>query len=513
MNENGQEMELIRSMTAVEIKPETAREELSSRNYSKVPLSRITALGVGFEPLTAALQQVLSGGEAVSGIYRVTILAGTHLAQFKGSTDFLGAALGAGRIEAQARLNPLIFSPAAVGTLLMAATLANIDKKLDAIQETQQEMLDFLKAKERSALMGGLEFLADVFNNYKYIKSQLLQAAVDVNVHPAKTEVKFSDEKRVFDAVHYAILGALEQRRQPGEALVPDVPATLEPTEAEDKNIEPSPAKLAPIPDTTKVGWGYAPFRTPPSKPNRPQGRENYTTSYLSPGLYKGDTAQEARGIPREEPPGLFASGPSPAPDGTEPQKTALDEPVRVIGEALGLYILAEWNGMLVIIDKHAAHERMLYDRFRCGEASCMSQRLLEPRPFTLGAVSADVLQDELEFISSLGFEVEPYGRQSFVLRATPEGIEPDEAVALIEEAVDRFSGSRRQDSFSIRDELLKDVACKAAIKAGKRSEPEELQALAEAVCSGALRYCPHGRPVSWALSRKDLDKEFKRIL
>ena len=336
MNENEQGMEVTRSMTAVEIKPETAREELSSRNYSKVPLSRITALGVGFEPLTAALQQVLSGGEAVSGIYRVTIPAGTHLAQFKGSTDFLGAALGAGRIEAQARLNPLMFSPAAVGTLLMAATLANIDKKLDAIQETQQEMLDFLKAKERSALMGDLEFLADVFNNYKYIKSQLLQAAVeqayrstlltgrfpscviylklspaavDVNVHPAKTEVKFSDEKRVFDAVHYAVLGALEQRRQPGEALVPDVPATLEPTEAEDKNIEPSPAKLAPIPDTTKVGWGYAPFRTPPSKPNRPQGRENYTTSYLSPGLYKGDTAQEARGSPGRSRPGCLRQG------------------------------------------------------------------------------------------------------------------------------------------------------------------------------------------------------------
>lgn len=168
MNENEQGMELIRSITAVEIKPETARAELSSRNYSKVPLSRITALGVGFEPLTAALQQVLSGGEAVSGIYRVTIPAGTQLGQFKQSSEFFGAAFKAGRIEAQARLNPLMFSPAAVGTLLMAATLANIDKKLDAIQETQQEMLDFLKAKERSALMGDLEFLADVFNNYKY---------------------------------------------------------------------------------------------------------------------------------------------------------------------------------------------------------------------------------------------------------------------------------------------------------------------------------------------------------
>lgn len=167
MNEN-EKMELIRSMTAVEVKPEIAKEEIASHSYNKVPLSRIPALGVGFEPLTAALQQVLSGGEAVSGIYRVTIPAGTQLGQFKQSTDFFGAAFKSGRIEAQAHLSPLMFSPAAVGTLFMAATLANIDKKLDAIQETQQEMLDFLKAKEKSALMGDLEFLADVFNNYKY---------------------------------------------------------------------------------------------------------------------------------------------------------------------------------------------------------------------------------------------------------------------------------------------------------------------------------------------------------
>lgn len=168
MNTDDQKLELIRSMTAVEIKPQIAKEELASRSYSKIPLSRITALGTGFEPLVAALQQVLNGGEAVSGIYQVTIPAGTHLAQFNDGTGFLGAAFGAGGLEAQARLNPLMFSPAAVGTLFMAATLAGIDKKLDAIQETQQEMLDFLKAKEKAALMGDLEFLADVFSNYKY---------------------------------------------------------------------------------------------------------------------------------------------------------------------------------------------------------------------------------------------------------------------------------------------------------------------------------------------------------
>lgn len=168
MNENEEKLELIRAMTAVEIRPEQAEEELAARSYEKLPLSRLMALGTGLEPIVAAVQSVLSGGEAVSGIYRVTIPAGTKLAHFTTEPAYLGTALGAHGIEAQARLNPLVLNPAALGTLFMAATLANIDRKLDAIQETQQEMLDFLKAGEKAELRGNLEFLADVFNNYKY---------------------------------------------------------------------------------------------------------------------------------------------------------------------------------------------------------------------------------------------------------------------------------------------------------------------------------------------------------
>lgn len=167
MNEKQQKMELIRAMTAVEIKPELAKEELSSRSFEKIPLTQLTALGTGFEPIVAAIQSVLGGG-AASGIYSVTIPAGTKLAQFVNESAYLGTALSSHGIAAQARLTPLTFSPAAVGTLFMAATLVNIDKKLDAIQETQREMLDFLKAKEKAELRGNLEFLADVFNNYKY---------------------------------------------------------------------------------------------------------------------------------------------------------------------------------------------------------------------------------------------------------------------------------------------------------------------------------------------------------
>lgn len=167
MNEKQQKMELIRAMTAVEIKPELAKEELSSRSFEKIPLTQFTALGTGFEPIVAAIQSVLGGG-AASGIYSVTIPAGTKLAQFVNESAYLGTALSSHGIAAQARLTPLTFSPAAAGTLFMAATLVNIDKKLDAIQETQREMLDFLKAKEKAELRGNLEFLADVFNNYKY---------------------------------------------------------------------------------------------------------------------------------------------------------------------------------------------------------------------------------------------------------------------------------------------------------------------------------------------------------
>ena len=168
MNGNEEKLELIRAMTAVEIRPEQAEEELAARSYEKLPLSRLMALGTGLEPIVAAVQSVLSGGEAVSGIYRVTIPAGTKLAHFTTEPAYLGTALGAHGIEAQARLNPLVLNPAALGTLFMAATLANIDRKLDAIQETQQEMLDFLKAGEKAELRDNLEFLADVFNNYKY---------------------------------------------------------------------------------------------------------------------------------------------------------------------------------------------------------------------------------------------------------------------------------------------------------------------------------------------------------
>ena len=167
MNELSNKESLLQMITMAQIPPLEIDNEINEQTYSKLPLSRVTALGTGLEPLVAAVQQITSGGQAVSGFYKVTIPAGTHLAKFKKETDFLGTALSNSNniIESQARLTPLICNPA---MLFAAATLASIDKKLDAIQESQKEMIDFLVQKEKSSLKGDLDFLTDVFNNFKY---------------------------------------------------------------------------------------------------------------------------------------------------------------------------------------------------------------------------------------------------------------------------------------------------------------------------------------------------------
>lgn len=163
--ETARKNELLKAMSATELAPLEVKNEISVQTYSKIPLSRLTALGTGFEPVVSAIQQVTSHGQATSGFYKVTIPKGTHLAQFKEKSGFLGTAVGEHGIVGQAQLNPLLCDPT---MLLVAAALANIDKKLDAIQEVQQEMLDFLTQKEKSALKADLNFLMDIQNNFKY---------------------------------------------------------------------------------------------------------------------------------------------------------------------------------------------------------------------------------------------------------------------------------------------------------------------------------------------------------
>lgn len=158
--------EALQSVATMEFLPTLVEDDYSVATFTKLPLSRIPALGTAFEPIASAIQKVTSGSGATSGLYRVTVPSGTHLAEFKNGVGNLGTALDANnQIAGQAVLNPLVCNPTMI---FMAATLANIDKKLDAIQELQKEMMDFLVQKERAELRGNLVFLSDILNNYKF---------------------------------------------------------------------------------------------------------------------------------------------------------------------------------------------------------------------------------------------------------------------------------------------------------------------------------------------------------
>ena len=283
---------------------------------------------------------------------------------------------------------------------------------------------------------------------------ELSCAAVDVNVHPAKTEVKFTHERAVFDAVYYGARAALEAEKAP---------------------VAPPPVFVTPA-------------RPAPGTPPEP----------VVPIAQPAQTAIEPEPVI-----------PSPLECAAPPA----EPPARLIGEAMHTYILVEKGETLILIDKHAAHERINFDRLRQSPADIPSQTLLEPLPFTPDASDADVLQQYGDVLSELGFTLEPFGRNDYILRGVPAQLDAADALPALEEICAQLRHGAQMDAQSVRDEVLKTVACKAAIKAGWQTEPEELLRLADAVCAGEVKYCPHGRPVAVTLTRRELDKLFKRIV
>lgn len=156
----------LKSIETMEFYPVRIGDEYPITNFTKVPLSRISALGTSFEPIASAIQKVISGSETTSGLYMVKIPKGTHLAEYKSGVGNLGTVLNTNnQIAGQAVLNPLVCNPAMI---FMAAALAGIDKKMDVIQDLQRNMMDFLVQKERAELRGNLIFLSDIMNNYRF---------------------------------------------------------------------------------------------------------------------------------------------------------------------------------------------------------------------------------------------------------------------------------------------------------------------------------------------------------
>ena len=336
--------------------------------------------------------------------------------------------------------------------------------------------------------------------------------SVDVNVHPTKREVKFSNEKAVNDAVYYAALGALEQSR-------PIADRVREPSASAPDSVPAAPETAASKPKPAAAGGGFASmsadefrrrsgasggFRAGGSRvPGGPFPRK-------APSSPSADTFR----APEEDPGQTGIDLPAPAPSAPESAASGAaggETPgYRVIGEALQTYILVEQGDSLWLIDKHAAHERMQFDRLKAQDRETMVQPLLLPVICSFSPEDTDLLLEHAAELGELGFSAEPFGRGRLAVRQLPSHVAQDDAETVLNELCAVFRrGGRPEDSRT--DRILATMACKSAVKAGSVSDPEELALIAERVMSGEVRYCPHGRPVAVEMSRTSLDRSFKR--
>ncbi len=410
------------------------------------------------------------------------------------------------------------------------------------------------------------------FVNGRFIKSQLLTAAleegyrnqimkgrfpgcvlavtlpvtaVDVNVHPAKTAVKFAQEQAVFNAVYHTVLDALAAQGGPVPAAPADPEKTVNPRgdffqsmdakayrEQGAKPAAPAPRPAAPLPawDTERTGPRLS-DSAPPLSPRPALGRsgafpplrQDAPPSVLGPKAERMETppappaepkALAKPALPREpvslEPRPFVPAIPQAELPGQEALEPPGEAPWRIAGELLRTYIVCESEaGEVWLVDKHAAHERVNFDRLKAALEPPMRQALLTPAAVELGREDGALLLEHLPLLEELGFSCEDFGGGAVLVREIPADLDAEDVTATLEEIAGKLRSGR--SPAERRESLLHTMACKAAIKGGWKSGPEELRALVDKVQSGEVRYCPHGRPVAVKLTRYELEKMFGR--
>ena len=183
-----------------------------------------------------------------------------------------------------------------------------------------------------------------------------------------------------------------------------------------------------------------------------------------------------------------------------------------VLGELFQTYIVVQQGEEALLIDKHAAHERILFDRLRAQKQEIASQTLLAPQTCRLGQEGAALLLAHLPLLDELGYGVEEFGEGTVLLRRAPMDLSPEQAADCLAGLAQDLQEGRREDRDSLRDHLLHTMACKAAIKAGWRTDPLEREALVREVLNRPdIKHCPHGRPVCIRLTRQQLERQFGR--
>ena len=488
------------------------------------------------------------------------------------------------------------------------------------------------------------------FVNGRYVKSRTMQAAleqayrnqkmvgkfpacvlhittrlngVDVNVHPTKTEVKFSNEKKLFDTVYYGVLSALEAgagapkasledrednrrpvREQRHDTVTPNqtffrsvsaqefrqelrsdtrtgysaaaprhIPAEpplgdtgwhferFVPTKKPDQPLQRPPevsplprewtgAPTAPTKDPTTPARQSAGTAQPPARVVAAPASDNSVRQELAPerSVPAAETVPAAKVVP-VKPAADTAAAPvsvqtppeTPAPEAAAvaektapawqeiparqsaapeavpvaenaPPEDTPDTPAwRLAGEVLHTYAIVERGDEVWLIDKHAAHERMNFDRLKALGHKPMRQMLLQPLVLKPDPQEGEALLERLPLLEEFGFSVEDFGGGSLIVREAPDYLPAEQIESALEDIAQKLLSTGTADPEEVRDQVLHTMACKGAIKGGWQSGEEELLAVCDAVMRDQVRYCPHGRPVAIRLTKKDLEKQFKR--
>ncbi|MCD8085351.1 MAG: DNA mismatch repair endonuclease MutL [Clostridiales bacterium] len=380
--------------------------------------------------------------------------------------------------------------------------------------------------------------------------------SVDVNVHPTKTEVKFSSEKALFDAVYYAVKSALQREQGHPDALPEQPPAkprqedtvtggqtffrTMTAEEYRKLGLnpqgeaslrdsgrlyqpQPQRAEPAPSPVRATVPLTARPAAVRQVSPVEP----DLTVVYDEPEDFDAPPPAEPVKKPspsgqeaptQDMPPVSPAEGEVPAGPQQEPapqlEPLTPDAPMwRVAGEVLNTYIIVEQGDTVYLIDKHAAHERMNFDRLKARDYQPMRQMLLTPLVYKPEPDEYAALTEHLPLLARFGFDAEEFGGGTLLVRQVPDYLAEEDILPTLEELAQRLLTTGTADPSAARDELLHTMACKSAIKGGWVSGEQELEVVAQAVMSGQVRYCPHGRPVAITMTKKQIEKQFKRIV
>lgn len=331
---------------------------------------------------------------------------------------------------------------------------------------------------------------------------------VDVNVHPTKTEVRFANDGEIFSAFYRAIKIALdndEELKHFSFATKPTQAFFVDIDNVKQQNFE----QLSEENQSLKISL---------EKPIRGEFEVSVPSFINDDTTLKSDSNITPYGVKSEiGQPMSYTIAIDINADKTNETVASLASVeaykayINVIGELFNTYILCESDDSLIMVDKHAAHERLIYERLKSSQ-SCDNQMLLTPLTIKLSAGEKSAVLENLELLSQQGFIVEDFGLNGIVVRAIPMNISGEDPQSLISEIAHNLSESNRQSLSEKQEWILHSVACRSAIKAGDRATNGELLELVRAIKEEKIPlFCPHGRPVIITITKKELEKQFGR--